>query len=221
MPRLARRHGPFCVREATAREGPPGRVTALSQRSTGDSGSERAAEIDRAAGRPRRRCVSAQCCDPICISARGMPARSRATTRGGSRPDQTTTTCPCQGTTSSLSAACTDVTCALTRRTDLDDWSEHNPSRGQCAVTALVVQDLLGGALLLAPVHHADGTRQGVHYWNRFDGGVELDLTRDQFKRGEVIGSAEIAARPRDLDQGRLAEQYRVLSERVSSRLAQ
>jgi hypothetical protein len=29
---------------------------------------------------------------------------------------------------------------------DLPEWSAENPARGQCAVTALVVQDLLGGA---------------------------------------------------------------------------
>jgi hypothetical protein len=104
---------------------------------------------------------------------------------------------------------------------DLDDWAEENPSRGQCAVTALVVHDLLGGELLLAEVRHSDGTRQGVHYWNRLDDGAELDLTRDQFTRGEIIGSADIVPRPKDIDHGRLAEQYRTLSERVSSRLPQ
>src|SRR3954468_204190 len=70
---------------------------------------------------------------------------------------------------------------------DLPDWSPANPARGQCGVTALVVQDLLGGELLIADVHRADGTRQGVHYWNRFAGGVEVDLTREQFTQGEVI----------------------------------
>jgi hypothetical protein len=102
---------------------------------------------------------------------------------------------------------------------DLDDWSEANPARGQCAVTALVVQDLLGGELLLADVRHADGTRQGVHYWNRLEGGFQLDLTRDQFRRGEVVGHPEVVPRPKDLGRGRLVEQYRVLSERVTGLL--
>src|SRR3954466_12847991 len=70
---------------------------------------------------------------------------------------------------------------------DLADWSRENAARGQCGVTALVVQDLLGGELMLAEVHHANGRRQGVHYWNRI-GGVEIDLTREQFRDGEVIG---------------------------------
>src|SRR3954462_7997877 len=74
---------------------------------------------------------------------------------------------------------------------DLDDWSHDNPARGQCGVTALVVQDLLGGELLIAEVHHADGRRQGVHYWNRIDG-AEIDLPREQFRSGEVIGPPRV-----------------------------
>lgn len=31
---------------------------------------------------------------------------------------------------------------------DQDQWSEKNPSLGQCAVTALLVQDLVGGNIL-------------------------------------------------------------------------
>ena len=58
---------------------------------------------------------------------------------------------------------------------DQADWSPANPARGQCAATALVVQDLLGGELLIAEVRNADGSRQGVHYWNRLGEGVELD----------------------------------------------
>jgi hypothetical protein len=58
---------------------------------------------------------------------------------------------------------------------DGGNWSADNPAWGQCAVTALVVQDMLGGALLRADV-------QGVsHYWNLLDDGTEVDLTREQF----------------------------------------
>ncbi len=102
---------------------------------------------------------------------------------------------------------------------DLEDWSDAEPARGQCAVTALVVQDILGGELLVAEVHHADGTRQGVHYWNRLAGGVEVDLTRAQFTHGEVIGRADVVPRPKDVDRGRLADQYRRLSDRVAGHL--
>src|SRR3954454_24381861 len=102
---------------------------------------------------------------------------------------------------------------------DLADWSPENPARGQCGVTALVVQDLLGGELLLAEVHHVDGRRQGVHYWNRI-GGVEVDLTREQFRDGEVIGAPRVVERPPGPVSGRLARQYRALSAAVCARHA-
>jgi hypothetical protein len=102
---------------------------------------------------------------------------------------------------------------------DLPEWSPENPARGQCAVTALVVQDLLGGELLLAEVHNADGSRQGVHYWNRFADGVEVDLTRGQFTRSEVIQAPTVVARPPDPSVGRLAPQYQALFNEVRAGL--
>lgn len=53
-------------------------------------------------------------------------------------------------------------------------WSQDNPARGQCGVTALVVQDLLGGeikkTLLL----------DGWHFYNIIDG-KRYDFTASQF----------------------------------------
>ena len=55
-----------------------------------------------------------------------------------------------------------------------DRWTPARPALGQCAVTALTVNDLVGGEILRT-------TNLGVvHYWNRVDG-VDIDLTRDQF----------------------------------------
>ena len=83
----------------------------------------------------------------------------------------------------------------------------------------MVAQDLLGGELLLAEVRHADGSRQGLHYSNRLCGDLELDLTRSQLSRGEVVGTPELVPRPPNVAHGRVAEQYRVLSERVANAL--
>src|SRR4051812_48449353 len=103
---------------------------------------------------------------------------------------------------------------------DRDVWSTDNPSRGQCAVTALVVQDLLGGDLLLAEVLNADGSRQGLHYWNRLAGGLELDLTREQFSATELVQTPEVVPRPADTSAGRLASQYHALAIAVRARLS-
>jgi uncharacterized protein (DUF952 family) len=102
---------------------------------------------------------------------------------------------------------------------DRDAWSPGNPSRGQCAVTALVVQDLLGGELLLAEVHYPDGSQQGLHYWNRLGEGVELDLTREQFHEDEIVQRPEPVERPADLSTGRLYPQYQALSRAVRAGL--
>lgn len=104
-----------------------------------------------------------------------------------------------------------------------NDWTPENPSCGQCDITSLVVQDLLGGELLGADVYLA-GERVEAHMWNRLSSGIEIDLTREQFGRGEAIG--EPVARQRtaaiaDPSHPRYHryEQYLVLSARVRERL--
>ena len=76
------------------------------------------------------------------------------------------------------------------RRTSADPegWSPHNRPWGQCAVTALVVQDRFGGELLRARV---DGVS---HYWNRLPDGSELDLTRERVRQLEGQALARLAA---------------------------
>jgi hypothetical protein len=99
-----------------------------------------------------------------------------------------------------------------------DGWTPENPSRGQCDITSLVVHDLLGGDVLAADVY-LDGERIEAHMWNRLVFGVEVDLTRDQFRRGEMIGEPTVRTRPARFDpehpRYHRYEQYLVLSERV------
>ena len=94
-------------------------------------------------------------------------------------------------------------------------WSPRNPSRGQCGVTALVLHDLLGGDLLVAEVRNADGTRQGVHYWNLLPDGTEVDLTREQFAPHEQVGAPHVVQRPTG-PPTRCREQYELLRSRVT-----
>lgn len=96
---------------------------------------------------------------------------------------------------------------------DRPDWHADNPARGQCGVTALVLNDLLGGDLVLGEVRVA-GERTGVHYWNRFGAGVEVDLTRDQFGPEESVVGAEVVARPAGPPK-RCREEYELLRSRV------
>jgi hypothetical protein len=91
------------------------------------------------------------------------------------------------------------------------------PSRGQCGTTALVIQELLGGDLMVADVEY-DGRVEGVHYWNVTPGGVELDLTRDQFTPGESLVNQRRVATGRSSSSA--GEQpFRLLKERVTAAL--
>jgi hypothetical protein len=96
---------------------------------------------------------------------------------------------------------------------DTDNWSPDNPSRGQCGATALVVRDLLGGELLEAEVLFANGERQGFHYWNRL-AGIEVDLTRDQFRPDEVVQPPQTVVGPPEFPWV-VAEQHAILRQRV------
>ncbi|WP_018385689.1 YunG family protein [Wenjunlia vitaminophila] len=96
-------------------------------------------------------------------------------------------------------------------------WHQDNPSWGHCDVTALVVNDLLGGDLVVGEVHHG-GEHICYHWWNRLPNGVELDLTREQFVHDEVVSGARVVHRPPGPLPHRWAE-YLLLRERLTARL--
>lgn len=60
--------------------------------------------------------------------------------------------------------------------TAIGEWLAIVPALGQCAVTALVVQDYFGGKILRCPLGFGSS-----HYWNDTDVFGELDLTISQF----------------------------------------
>lgn len=99
-------------------------------------------------------------------------------------------------------------------------WSADNPAWGHCDITALVVHDILGGDLVLGEVHLGDDgpERHGYHWWNRLASGVEIDLTRDQFRRGQTVTAGRVVQRPPG-PLPRRWEEYQVLRERVARRL--
>jgi hypothetical protein len=95
------------------------------------------------------------------------------------------------------------------------DWTKDIPSYGQCAVAALVVQDYLGGEIVY--------DQRNIHFWNRI-GGVDIDLSREQFEEGVILRETRI--RPRqELLEGPRAEaaetlqRYRILCARVREHL--
>lgn len=55
-------------------------------------------------------------------------------------------------------------------------WVPENPALGQCAVTALLIQNKWGGELLRCEINGKES-----HYWNLLPSGTEEDLTYEQF----------------------------------------
>jgi GNAT superfamily N-acetyltransferase len=98
---------------------------------------------------------------------------------------------------------------------DPDEWSEENPARGQCDVTALLVRELLGGEILIANVIR-DGERVERHGWNRLASGLVVDLTRSQFRRGERFDEPKVGE---PIGVQRAPERYELFSARVDAEL--
>lgn len=93
---------------------------------------------------------------------------------------------------------------------DPENWTPERPSHGQCAVTALVVQDFLGGRLMKGEVNGVS------HYWNKVGGGTAIDLTWDQFPPGSHRDFALSETREYVLSFPATAKRYQVLRARLS-----
>ncbi|GGZ12762.1 hypothetical protein GCM10010327_49750 [Streptomyces nitrosporeus] len=118
----------------------------------------------------------------------------------------------------------TDIEAAIRSSWDADTttpvhrprWNPGNPARDQCGVTAMVVNDLLGGELIRGEVL-VDGERVDYHWWNRLGMGIEIDLTREQFEEHEKVSGGVVIERPAEIV--RLREEYELLRDRVLERL--
>lgn len=91
-------------------------------------------------------------------------------------------------------------------------WTESNPALGQCAVTALVVHDLLGGEILRGMVNGSD------HFWNVVQSVGELDLTQSQFGTIRSVTPGRPISRELLLANPDTRRRYELLSARASDR---
>jgi hypothetical protein len=93
-------------------------------------------------------------------------------------------------------------------------WDPQNPARGQCAVTALLVQDWLGGELVRAVIGDQS------HYWNCVDGKV-VDFTPHESTSSEFASldptSIELRSRNYVLSFPDTARRYGILKSRVAT----
>ena len=86
-------------------------------------------------------------------------------------------------------------------------WTPQNPAKGQCSVTALVAQDVLGGILLKTL------TPEGMHFYNLIDG-VRWDFTISQFDRPIPFGDLPTSRDEAMADTN--PAQYEALKRRIT-----
>jgi hypothetical protein len=92
---------------------------------------------------------------------------------------------------------------------DPSRWSPSNPAYGQCAVTAIVVQDHLGGAIWRCRINGVS------HYFNVLDGDRRFDLTKEQFPLEAVESDLSLSSREYVLSFEATKGRYQMLSGRL------
>ena len=96
------------------------------------------------------------------------------------------------------------------------DWTPQNPAYGQCAVTALIVQDYFGGELVFQAT-----TPGEAHFWNQLKDGTKVDLTERQFVLAPVIRDPQTSnpVRQRVLSVPATQARYALLKAEVEKNL--
>lgn len=97
-----------------------------------------------------------------------------------------------------------------------DEWNFKKKELGQCAITALIVNDYYGGDILYCSHNH--------HYWNKLPNGLEVDFTRKQFPKNTIICIDEIKTREYILDSEsakkvQTKERYELLKKRIDNNI--
>jgi hypothetical protein len=103
------------------------------------------------------------------------------------------------------------VAAALLRSWSLktsDGWTAGNPARGQCSVTALLIEELFGGEILKTPLPEGD------HFYNRIDG-QRIDLTDSQFEA--PIAYADLTSDREEALSGTTSAKYENLKSAFSA----
>lgn len=93
-------------------------------------------------------------------------------------------------------------------------WSEDNKARGQCLVTAVIINDLLGGKLVYDRANH--------HFWNELPDRTWQDFTRSQFKNGKVFSVTKYKTKDEILYdehaiKNKTAQRYKLLKQKFQA----
>lgn len=98
-------------------------------------------------------------------------------------------------------------------RKDAPFWTTENPARGQCAITALIVNEYYGGQI------YSGVSDNGIyHYWNVIRG-EKVDLTEKQFETKLTFNNITKWDRDALLATGDVLERYSILKERFAKNI--
>ncbi|RAT07279.1 hypothetical protein A6E27_10125 [Bacillus cereus] len=89
-------------------------------------------------------------------------------------------------------------------------WTTENPAKGQCGVTALVVQDIYGGEIKKTKV------REAWHFYNFIDG-QRFDFTEAQFN--EKLNYMDIESNREEAFTDTNEKQYSMLKKKITKEL--
>ena len=99
-----------------------------------------------------------------------------------------------------------------------DTWNENDPSWGQCDVTALLVQDYLGGIILCQEVRGIGFS--AFHYWNEVNGKT-IDIAAGQIPPLCKFQNFSVSRKREDLLKMKsMNKRYSLLKTRVDSKIA-
>lgn len=90
-------------------------------------------------------------------------------------------------------------------------WSLDNPAKGQCGVTSLVVQDILGGDIKKTFLD------EGWHFYNVING-ERMDFTKEQFSY--IIDYQDMDSNRAEAFQDTNDDQYSYLKSQVDKILS-
>lgn len=88
-------------------------------------------------------------------------------------------------------------------------WRRKNPSAGQCAVTAVIVNELFGGVIVRG------GLPGDSHYWNLIENRV-VDLTRDQFSENPSFETIGLRSKDYILKNENTKKRYEMLKRNLA-----
>lgn len=94
----------------------------------------------------------------------------------------------------------------------------ENPAWWQCAVTALVFQDELGGETVCASAMGPRRSDARRHFRNRLPSGAALDLTQQQFPENTTLSNLTTVPRTRILNAEKYSDicrRYKILKRLV------